>query len=89
MTHPGPFPSEMLSVGIRSRLIPDVNGLTMHILEAGFEAPNRRCVLLLHGFPELAWSWREVMGTLSRSGYHVIAPDLRGYGRTSGHRSRL
>jgi pimeloyl-ACP methyl ester carboxylesterase len=84
MTHPGPFSPEVLPAGVRSRLIPNVNGLTMHILEAGHEVPNRPCVLLLHGFPELAWSWRDVMGTLSQSGYHVIAPDLRGYGRTSG-----
>jgi pimeloyl-ACP methyl ester carboxylesterase len=84
MTHPGPFPSDMLPAGVRSRLIPNVNGMTVHILEAGHETPGRPCVLLLHGFPELAWSWRTVMGTLARAGYHVIAPDLRGYGRTSG-----
>jgi pimeloyl-ACP methyl ester carboxylesterase len=84
MTHPGPFPPEMLPAGIRSRLIPNVNGMTVHILEAGYEAANRPCVLLLHGFPELAWSWRDVMPKLSQAGYHVIAPDLRGYGRTSG-----
>jgi pimeloyl-ACP methyl ester carboxylesterase len=84
MTHPGPFSPEMLPAGIRSRLIPNVNGLTVHILEAGYETQNRPCVLLLHGFPELAWSWREVMPKLAEAGYHVIAPDLRGYGRTSG-----
>src|SRR5690606_1466346 len=41
-------------------------------------------VLLLHRFPELAWSWRKVMRPLAEAGYHVIAPDQRGYGRTSG-----
>ena len=41
MTHPGPFPSEMLPEGVRSRLIPDVNGMTVHILEAGYEVANR------------------------------------------------
>jgi pimeloyl-ACP methyl ester carboxylesterase len=84
MTHPGPFAPEMLPAGVRSRLIPNVNGMTVHILEAGYETPNRPCVLLLHGFPELAWSWRRVLGPLSQAGYHVVAPDLRGYGRTSG-----
>jgi pimeloyl-ACP methyl ester carboxylesterase len=84
MNHPGPLAPELLPAGIRSRLIPDVNGLTVHILEAGHEVPNRPSVLLLHGFPELAWSWRKVLGPLARAGYHVIAPDLRGYGRTSG-----
>ena len=84
MNHPGPLPQEILPTGVRSRLISNVNGMTMHILEAGYEEPNRPCVLLIHGFPELAWSWRKVLAPLARAGYHVIAPDLRGYGRTSG-----
>jgi pimeloyl-ACP methyl ester carboxylesterase len=70
--------------GIRSRAIPNVNGMTVHILEAGFETPNQPAVLLLHGFPELAYSWRKVMLPLAQAGYHVIAPDQRGYGRTIG-----
>ena len=41
-------------------------------------------MLLLHGFPELAFSWRKVMPVLAEAGYHVIAPDQRGYGRTTG-----
>jgi pimeloyl-ACP methyl ester carboxylesterase len=41
-------------------------------------------VLLLHGFPELSFSWRKVMPALAAAGYHVIAPDQRGYGRTTG-----
>ena len=56
----------------------------MHVLEAGFETPGRPCLLLLHGFPELAYSWRKVMLALAAAGYHVIAPDQRGYGRTTG-----
>ena len=56
----------------------------MHVLEAGFETRGRPCVLLLHGFPELAFSWRKVMPVLAAAGYHVIAPDQRGYGRTTG-----
>jgi len=55
----------------------------MHVLEAGFEVKDRPCVLLLHGFPELAYSWRKVMPPIAASGFHVIAPDRRGYGRTS------
>ena len=42
-------------------MVPGINGLTMHVLEAGFETPGRPAVLLLHGFPELAYSWRKVM----------------------------
>jgi pimeloyl-ACP methyl ester carboxylesterase len=76
---PLPLPS-----GIRSRYLEDVNGLTVHILEAGFDPPGRPCVLLLHGFPELAYSWRKQLLSLAEEGYHVIAPDQRGYGRTTG-----
>jgi pimeloyl-ACP methyl ester carboxylesterase len=54
------------------------------VLEAGYETRGRACVLLLHGFPELAYSWRKVMPALAAAGYHVIAPDQRGYGRTTG-----
>jgi pimeloyl-ACP methyl ester carboxylesterase len=73
-----------LPAGIRSRFVNDINGLTMHVLEAGFEAKGRPCVLLLHGFPELAYSWRKVMLPLAEVGFHVVAPDQRGYGRTTG-----
>jgi pimeloyl-ACP methyl ester carboxylesterase len=69
--------------GIRSRIVPNINGISMHALEAGYEG-TRPAVLLLHGFPELAYSWRHVMLPLAKAGYHVIAPDLRGYGRSGG-----
>ena len=74
-----PLPSD-----IRSRFVEDINGLRMHVLEAGYETLGRPCILLLHGFPELAFSWRKVMPALANAGYHVIAPDQRGYGRTTG-----
>jgi pimeloyl-ACP methyl ester carboxylesterase len=70
--------------GIRSRFVAGVNGITMHALEAGFESASRPAVLLIHGFPELAYSWRHVMLPLAKAGYHVIAPDQRGYGRSGG-----
>ena len=73
-----------LPPAIRSRFVDDINGLRMHVLEAGFETKGRPCLLLLHGFPELAFSWRKVMPQLAAAGYHVIAPDQRGYGRTTG-----
>jgi pimeloyl-ACP methyl ester carboxylesterase len=73
-----------LPPGMRSRVVDGINGLTMHVLEAGFEAEDRPCVLLLHGFPELAYSWRKVMLPIAAAGFHVIAPDQRGYGRTTG-----
>ena len=77
-----------LPAGIRSRTVSKINGLTMQFLEAGFERTlNEKAkgrILLLHGFPELAFSWRKVMLPLAQAGYHVIAPDQRGYGHTTG-----
>lgn len=69
--------------GIRSRFVHDVNGLDVHLLEAGYAPAGRPGVLLLHGFPELAFSWRQIMAPLADAGFHVCAPDLRGYGRTT------
>lgn len=87
---PDDFPDQfdyrnVLPEGIRSRQVEDVNGLTLHLLEAG--KPDRPVLLLLHGFPELAWSWRKIMAPLASLGYHVVAPDQRGYGRTTGWQS--
>ncbi len=79
-----PYGNGTLAPGIRSRAVGNVNGMTVHLLEAGFEVPGRPAVLLLHGFPELAYSWRKSMLPLAAAGYHVIAPDQRGYGRTTG-----
>jgi len=81
---PHPLSPDVLPHGVRSRFVDGVNGLTMHVLEAGFEEPGRPSVLLLHGFPELAYSWRRVLPALAAAGYHAIAPDQRGYGRTTG-----
>src|SRR3979411_1547333 len=78
------LPDIPLPPGIRSRFIDDINGLRMQVLEAGLATQGGPCALLLHGFPELAYSWRKVMPTLAAAGYHVIAPDQRGYGRTTG-----
>jgi pimeloyl-ACP methyl ester carboxylesterase len=79
-----PYGNGTISPGIRSRNIANVNGLNVHMLESGFEQPGRPAILLLHGFPELAYSWRKLMLPLAEAGYHVIAPDQRGYGRTTG-----
>jgi pimeloyl-ACP methyl ester carboxylesterase len=71
-----------LPESIRSARTDNLNGLDMHYLEAGErDAP---ALVLLHGFPELSYSWRKVMGPLAEAGYRVIAPDQRGYGGTTG-----
>ena len=80
----GPLPADVLPPGVRSRFVDGINGLRVHVLEAGFDGGRRPGLLLLHGFPELAYSWRNVMVPLAEAGYHVFAPDLRGYGRTTG-----
>jgi pimeloyl-ACP methyl ester carboxylesterase len=69
-----------LPQGVRSRRVDTNNGVVMHILEAGFESTGKPCVVLLHGFPELAYCWRNQLLPLARAGFHVVAPDLRGYG---------
>lgn len=75
-----------LPTGVKSVVIPDVAGLDMHCLMAG--KPQNPLVLLLHGFPELAFSWRKVMPSLADAGFFVVAPDQRGYGRTRGKSHR-
>src|SRR4029077_3536705 len=84
MTELAPLETGTLAPGIRSGFVRDINGLDVHVLEAGFEAKGRPLVLLLHGFPELAYSWRKVMLPLADAGFRVVAPDQRGYGRTTG-----
>lgn len=83
----GSYPANILPDGVRSRFLENINGLRMHVLEAGYEGENRPGVLLLHGFPELAYSWRKVMIPMAEKGFHVMAPDQRGYGRTTGWES--
>lgn len=52
------------------------NGIWLHVVEQG-AGP---LVLLLHGFPEFWYSWRHQIAHLTKYGYHVVAPDMRGYG---------
>jgi pimeloyl-ACP methyl ester carboxylesterase len=84
MSELAPLAPAALPPGIRARFVDGINGMRVHLLEAGFAGEERPCLLLLHGFPELAYSWRKVMLPLAEAGFHVIAPDQRGYGRTSG-----
>ncbi len=81
ITHGWPLPS-----GIDSRRVDGVNGLSVHVLESGRprDGEVRPLVLLLHGFPELSYSWRKVLPALGDAGFHAVAPDQRGYGLTTG-----
>ena len=62
----------------------DVNGVTLRVHQAG--DPSDPTIVLCHGFPELAHSWRHQMAPLAAAGFHVIAPNLRGYGHSSAPR---
>jgi pimeloyl-ACP methyl ester carboxylesterase len=59
----------------------ETNGVQLHTTEAG--EPGAPVVVLAHGFPELAYSWRHQIPALAAAGYHVLAPDQRGYGRST------
>jgi pimeloyl-ACP methyl ester carboxylesterase len=59
----------------------DTNGIQLRVIEAG--DPGAPVVVLTHGFPELAYSWRHQIPVLAAAGYHVLAPDQRGYGGSS------
>jgi pimeloyl-ACP methyl ester carboxylesterase len=61
-----------------------INGVELDVHTAG--DPDDPTVLLCHGFPELAYSWRHQMAPLAEAGFHVLAPDQRGYGHSSAPR---
>ncbi len=65
-------------MGQRERTV-TTNGVDLHVVEAGSGPP----IILCHGFPELSYSWRHQLPALAAAGYRVVAPDQRGYGRSS------
>jgi pimeloyl-ACP methyl ester carboxylesterase len=66
-----------LPAALQHRLV-ETNGISLHVVELG-EGP---AVLLCHGWPETWYSWRYQLPTLAEAGYRVLAPDMRGYGRS-------
>lgn len=87
MANTASLPPLPLPAGVTSRYIP-TSDLTFHILESGHDATSKPLIILLHGFPEIAYSWRRVLPQLAAAGYHVVAPDQRGFGRTTGWDNR-
>ncbi|MCJ1231542.1 hypothetical protein MMC12_008219 [Toensbergia leucococca] len=75
---PLPLPSGLSERQITS----SASELSYHIIEAG--SKGKPLIILVHGFPELAYSWRKVMPGLAEAGFYVVAVDQRGYGRTTG-----
>ena len=64
-----------------------IDGLRYHFVETGVPdsrpgTADRDLVVLLHGFPEFWYAWRHQLPALADAGYHVVAPDMRGYNRT-------
>ncbi|KXN86520.1 Bifunctional epoxide hydrolase 2 [Leucoagaricus sp. SymC.cos] len=86
MSTPDHWPSIPNEVTSRKLIVGDLN---VHIFECLpltlTTAPNTKppLIVLLHGFPELAYSWRKILVPLAKAGYHVVAPDQRGYGLTT------
>jgi len=62
---------------VKHRIV-EANGIRMHLAEQG----TGPLVVLCHGFPESWYSWRHQLGALAEAGFHVVAPDMRGYGQT-------
>jgi hypothetical protein len=62
----------------------DTNGITLHVTEQG----NGPAVLFCHGFPDTSYTWRRQMKTVASSGYRAIAPDMRGYLKSSNQKTR-
>ncbi|WP_108126350.1 alpha/beta fold hydrolase [Saccharospirillum mangrovi] len=73
MNNPSDFPKATLV---------SVNNITLEVFEAGKENAGN-LVVLCHGWPELAYTWKEQIPALVAAGYHVIAPNQRGFGNSS------
>ena len=87
-TDPTSLPPLQLPTGVKSRFVDcSPSSLVFHVLESLPQnlppsGPKPKLILCVHGFPELAYSWRKILPQLSAQGYHAVAFDQRGYGRT-------
>jgi len=72
-----------VEAGVKGHVLKDydvaINGITLHVTEQG-EGPG---VLFCHGFPDTSYTWRRQMEAVASAGFRAIAPDMRGYGRSS------
>src|SRR5262245_58607702 len=74
---PSQPPAPTMTREITQRTI-ETNGIRLHIAERG----SGPLVLLCHGFPESWYSWRHQLDALAAAGFHAVAPDMRGYGKS-------
>ena len=65
--------------GISHRFFDGAGGVRLHCAVAGLPSADRPPVILLHGFPEFWYGWRNQLPALAAAGFHAVAPDLRGY----------
>ena len=65
---------------LKSRVIRNVNGLNINILENKAKRTKDNTILMLHGFPEISFSYRYLMKLFEKDNFYCIAPDQRGYG---------
>ena len=77
---PQPDPSSVRHAGPWRHLDVHANGIRLHAVEAGPDAPDAPLVVLLHGFADYWYSWRRQLVALGDAGYRTVAVDLRGYG---------
>ncbi|KAJ0269151.1 hypothetical protein COL940_012718 [Colletotrichum noveboracense] len=89
---PAKLPPWNLPESVTSRFVYTApKGLKVHILESVPQSKSSDShaplIILLHGFPNLSYDWRYILPLLANAGYHAVAPDMRGFGRT--HNSDL
>jgi pimeloyl-ACP methyl ester carboxylesterase len=65
--------------GVTHRTLDGAGGVRLHCAQAGAASSDRPAVVLLHGFPEFWYGWRHQIPAVAAAGFHVVAPDLRGY----------
>ena len=69
---------------IKKKTLKEINGLNIFFLECGKRSHKKTDIILfLHGFPELSYSFRHLMLLFAKKGYYCVAPDQRGYGKTT------
>ncbi len=76
------YSSKMKELGFPEPSLVSVNGIQLEVFEAGRENKDKP-IVLCHGWPEHAFSWRFQIPALVNAGYHVIVPNQRGYGNSS------
>ena len=67
-----------MTMGKPIERIVKTNGISLNVVEQG----HGPLVLLCHGFPESSYSWRHQIDALAAAGFHAVAPDMRGYGKS-------